>query len=308
MRKRRIIGIVLALFLLLGIFAASPVFPFVRSVAVMSVYSRICEKDSIMADEGFHIEIPGGGATKEKDWYPFVMTFNDDAGFSSYIRKPGTRLSILYNFPAFSFSKGASLLYDETSPLYNAFYGAYVVQLSDGEPYALKYPDQDASGNEDTDGSAGNPGSGGTEALQLDPEEIRNVAAFDYSRLVLGDFGLKEKDFICAVGNVQQEQVDDFISEDTWVRLTCDLNVSGAAHNPGGFVQSYLQYGTPGKFSDAGEQVKEPFKPVLMKSVVYARYFPEYKCSVFFYAMAEDKDVLRNCEERILKKSVIRPR
>ena len=33
-----------------------------------------------MEKNGFKIKIPGGFSTAESDWYPFVSTFNDNAG------------------------------------------------------------------------------------------------------------------------------------------------------------------------------------------------------------------------------------
>ncbi len=132
-RKIRTIGIILVCIIIAGsIFVMSPLFPYVRSLAVMAVYSHVCKEDSIMEKEGFDVQIPGGGATNETDWYPFVMTFTADQEFSNYIGKQGEKLTILYNFPAFNLSKGCSRLYDTKSPYYNGFYGAYLVQQEDG--------------------------------------------------------------------------------------------------------------------------------------------------------------------------------
>ncbi len=36
----------------------------------------------------------GGGITQEKDWYPFVMTFNDSAGFRQFIREKAGKLNL----------------------------------------------------------------------------------------------------------------------------------------------------------------------------------------------------------------------
>ena len=50
------------------IFILSPLSRYVLSLGVMSVYSGIHERNSIMAEKGIELEIPGGGATSEKDW------------------------------------------------------------------------------------------------------------------------------------------------------------------------------------------------------------------------------------------------
>ncbi len=116
--------------LLLVSFMLSPFSKYILSLSVMSVYSGMHERQSIMHEKGIELAIPGGSATKETDWYPFVMTFNpSEASFCRFIGETNRKLTILYNFPAFDlrWGKGCSRLYDPTSPYYNAFYGAYLV-------------------------------------------------------------------------------------------------------------------------------------------------------------------------------------
>ena len=121
---------VAGIFLLLVSFMLSPFSKYILSLSVMSVYSGMHERQSIMHEKGIELAIPGGSATKETDWYPFVMTFNPSAeSFCRFIGEANRELTILYNFPAFDLrrGKGCSRLYDPTSPYYNAFYGAYLV-------------------------------------------------------------------------------------------------------------------------------------------------------------------------------------
>ena len=116
--------------LLLASFVLSPFSKYILSLSVMSVYSGMHERQSIMHEKGIELAIPGGSATKEMDWYPFVMTFNpSEVSFCRFIGETNRKLTILYNFPAFDlrWGKGCSRLYDPTSPYYNAFYGAYLV-------------------------------------------------------------------------------------------------------------------------------------------------------------------------------------
>ena len=116
--------------LLLAGFVLSPFSKYILSLSVMSVYSGMHERQSIMHEKGIELAIPGGSATKETDWYPFVMTFNpSEVSFCRFIGETNRKLTILYNFPAFDlrWGKGCSRLYDPTSPYYNAFYGAYLV-------------------------------------------------------------------------------------------------------------------------------------------------------------------------------------
>ena len=65
--------------LLLAGFVLSPFSKLILSLSVMSVYSGMHERQSIMHEKGIELAIPGGSATPEADWYPFVMTFNPSA-------------------------------------------------------------------------------------------------------------------------------------------------------------------------------------------------------------------------------------
>ncbi len=126
--QRRLAAV--GILLLLVCFVLSPFSKYILSLSVMSVYSGMHERQSIMHEKGIELAIPGGSATKETDWYPFVMTFNPSAeSFCRFIGEANRELTILYNFPAFDLrrGKGCSRLYDPTSPYYNAFYGAYLV-------------------------------------------------------------------------------------------------------------------------------------------------------------------------------------
>lgn len=288
--------IALCLFLL---FCASPFSKFLLSMGVMSVYSGMHEKESVIAEKKVELKIPGGSG---KGWYPFVMTFNpNSADFCRFAGLPddAVHLSILYNFPAFdlSWGKGYSRLFDKTSPYYNSFYGAYAVSgNTDGSPYGFHM-----------DGS-------------LNQEEIAKVAKYDFQRLVLGDFGLAPRDrvFTWTVSATQEEDAAGeasetaaaaskqnlFLGETGWQRVDADLLVNGCVHRAEGFVQSYLQYGTPNyDVSKTGDENKRPFTPVGMKGRIYAKYLEEKDLSVFFYIIAADEKVLEQTDEEILRSS-----
>lgn len=295
-KKWKLVLTALCLFL---IFCISPFSKFFLSMGVMSVYSEIHEKESVLAEKNVELKIPGGSS---KGWYPFVMTFNpNSADFCRLAGLPddAVRLSILYNFPAFdlSWGKGCSRLFDETSPYYNSFYGAYAVSGStDGSPYGFHM-----------DGS-------------LNQEEIGEVAKYDFQRLVLDDFGLAShaRVFTWTVSAAQEEDAAGeaaetaapdskqnlFLGETGWQRVDADLLVNGCAHRADGFVQSYLQYGTPNcDVLKTDDENKRPFTPVEMKGRIYAKYFEEKDLSVFFYIIAADEAVLEQTDEEILQNS-----
>ncbi len=99
-KKRRDLLILACIIVMLAAFVLCPLFPYFRSLAVMSVYSPVCTRDSLMEKESFALKIPSS-----ENWYPFVMTYTADEAFSSYSRIPDTKLTILYNFPAFDLKR-----------------------------------------------------------------------------------------------------------------------------------------------------------------------------------------------------------
>ncbi|MBP5291217.1 MAG: hypothetical protein J6Y90_01190 [Lachnospiraceae bacterium] len=129
-----ILMLVVAAILLLFL---TPIHRYPLSLLVMRVSNMINFSKSIEKDTGIRLHIPGGGATAERDWYPFVMNFTADSLFDSYTGHDGGRLSIYYNFAAFDIFKGCSDIYEPTSPYYSSFYGAYIVRNHDGSPYGF---------------------------------------------------------------------------------------------------------------------------------------------------------------------------
>lgn len=263
----------------LAAFIWSPFSNYGISLAVMKVYSGINERDSVMAEKGFDIEIPGGGATEEKDWYPFVMTYNPKEAFGRFTGEPALELSIMYNFPAFDMAKGCSRIYDPDSKYYNGFYGAYAVsgETSEGVPYGF-----------DADGG-------------LEVERAAQVPEFDFKKLVLGDMGIDASDMIFDWSVDAVSEKESYAGSAGWTRVDASLTVNGVYHHRKEFHRNYLQYGSP-DFEHDGED----FEPVDMKGRIYAKYFDEYDCGVFFYILAADEGVLKACDEQILSESVIK--
>lgn len=275
MKKRRLKkrhGITAVFLLFLVIFVCSPLFPFIRSLAVMGIYSNIHERQSLMAQTGMELHIPGGLTTSRADWYPFTMTFVADESYRAYIGEADARLTILYNFPSFSYAKGCSRLYDNESRYYTSFYGAYLVRDSSNTALA---------------------------AGELSEEKAAEIAQFDFFCLVLADFGIKHEESVFDFSVRDREQNVFYAGYEGWTRITADITVNGSAHNKRSQVMSYLQYGAPG----FGE-VEEEFLPISITGVVYGRYFPECDVGVYFYVMGEE-DVCMECDEDILSRSTI---
>ena len=260
-----------AIVLALAIFVMSPLWPYVRSLAAMKLFSAFNERESLMAEKGIEIEIPGGKATEEQDWYPFVMTFSADERFAMFCGDSKARLTIMYNFPAFDLSAGCSLIFDEESPYYNSFYGAYVA-----------------------DGKLGFAEDGSFEA-----EQASLVPRFDMKELVLEDMGMSSSDFVFDWQLTAQEEDLTLAGFDGWSRVDADMVVNGVLHTPISNYRNYIQYGRPGYEAEAD------FAPVSMQGRVYARYFAEQDVSIYFYIMVRSAEVLEACDREFIAKSKI---
>ena len=255
------------------IFILSPFFELVKSMAVMGVYSSIHKTESLLESENIKLKIPGGLSTPQADWYPFVMTFSADGAYRAFANEPDARLTIMYNFPAFAYTKGCSRLFDRDSAYYNGFYGAYIARDS-GNDMLLQG--------------------------KLDADHAANIARFDFFKLVLGDFGLtsEQEEFSFEIEELTENV--PYVGYDGWTRIHTSMTVNGAAHNRKPDVMSYLQYGKP----NFGE-ISDEFASTAMYGIIYARYFPEKDVGIYFYVMAGSEEICIACDEDILSKSVL---
>ena len=237
----------------------------------MSVYSAMHHAESLMKSESADIKIPGGLKTSKQDWYPFVMTFSADIPYSCYIGEPDARLDIMYNFPAFAYTKGCSRLFDRQSDFYNSFYGAYIVRDSSNERLKQGI---------------------------IDEERAADIARFDFFNLVLEDFGLSQTEQVFDFTVTDRQNDIDYAGYQGWSHIKAEIKVNGAAHENPTAAMSYLQYGKP----NFGE-VKDDFAPVDMSGLIYARYFPGMDAGVYFYVMAASEEVCDECDREILSQS-----
>ena len=279
--KKKLLTIVVSL-IALAVFIRSPLSNYPVSLAVMKIYSEIHARDSIMEEKGIKLHIPGGSAAKEKNWYPFVMTFNADAGFQRFTGESNLKLTILYNFPAFNLWKGCSMVYDSASPYYNGFYGAYLVCRGEDEtvPYGFL-----------PDGS-------------LDPEAAAQVPRFDFQKLVLQDFGIKTDTLVFDWKIEKIRTKVAYLGIDGWTQTDARLTVNGMQHQKEDFRRSYPQYGPLG-YPLPDIPPEADFAPVDMIGRLYGRYFAEWDTSIFFYVLASNQEVLENCDRNILSRSIL---
>lgn len=268
MNKKRIIFRMLIVLLIPTILLLS--FPQTRSYFIMYSSSLYHQQNSIMKENGFKIDMLGGLTTKEKDWYPFVMTFNDE-NISSAI-KEDIDLTILYNFAAFE--EGRSLFYKEDSNYYSAFYGAYVVKAKDkNRKYGFK---------ED----------------EINIDEITKLASRDMETLVLKGIGCKNPEL--SYQEKDSPKKLDYLSYDNWIMMDSIIYSQGPIHKPNENNLSYLQYGKP-----PVDYQGVDFPPIKLYGRMYCRYFHEYDVTIIMYIIAPNFEVLDKTDEAILSKTLI---
>ncbi|MDA3846686.1 MAG: hypothetical protein PF505_09125 [Vallitaleaceae bacterium] len=262
----------LIIILIITVFVISPFFQYAKSVAVMAVYSASEYNQSVMKNNDIEIKIPGGLSTMDKDWYPFVMTFNPTP--SSFSRRVGrdVEISIMYNFGAFEYLKGASSYYDDQSPYYNSFYGAYVIH------------DENQSFGFNADGT-------------LNEAELSIVPDYDMRILVLRSLGCTTPTFDYTVDDISYG--NSYLGIDDWTIMTSTIETQSPIHAVKKDYQAYIQYGKPYQKDYNGED----FPLMTVYGRVYAKYFAAEKLTVCFYIIGSDLEAMDFCDSEILQKS-----
>ncbi len=277
MKKRKRLWILILVLLLCIALLLSPVGAPIRSYAVMRPYSSFCYRDSLMKTDSIRFRIPGGASTKKPDWYPFVITFNDDEGLSGYLGEQ-VEFTILYAFGHFSMRKGTSSYYDPGSDYYSSFYGGYVVKPRDKERKFGFLPDG-----------------------KVNPEELSKVPEYDQKVLVLSSLGCPQEKrvFREEISSVQYHV--EYAGYPDWVRIDSGIETNSPVHEYKGFRQGYLQYGKPmGRF-----QYHEDFPVIPLKGRVYVRYFEEFQATIVLYNMAPSWETVDECDREILSETSI---
>ena len=240
--------------------------PSLRSMGVMSVYSLMESHDSVFKTADIDIQIPGGTYTSEKDWYPFVMTYNAD-GFSRYTGQDAD-LTILYNFGAFNHQTHCSELYNEDSPYHGAFYGAYAVQPHGNQPFGYNL-----------DGT-------------LAAEELADIFRYDMQVLVLESLGCDDPMFDYTIITTSLETLLD----QSFDVIEAEISTNSPLHRQTQFWMSYLQYGSP-YLLDA----KKDFKKITTYGRIYARHYAQQNITLCFYVIAPDPQVIADTAENIIQ-------
>ncbi len=267
MKKYRLVKIIIAFVLLVGLVLA---FPFSRSLAVMSVYSAAEQRDSVLKNEGVRIRLPGGFSTPEKDWYPFVITFNADY-FGAYVNRP-VDLTILYNFGAFNPAVGCSSFYNPKSDYFDAFYGAYVIKSHDGNVFG--YLDN------------------GT----LDVAEMAKVFEYDMNVLVLQSLGCASPEFGYTLTGTGETTIDGRVYDVVDAKIT----TQSPLHHVADFQNAYFQYGSPKRLF-----IQKDFKNTSVYGRIYASELPDQNITLCFYIIAPNPQTIEACEADMIDQAKV---
>lgn len=240
-------------------------YPMLQSDVVMSVYSAQQMSASVMKDCGLSVRIPIANG-----WYPNMLVFNAD-GFAAW-SGIDARMTVLYSFGAFDMWTRTSSLYDPASDKYSAFYGAYTVEKNGGVF-----------------------GFNGDGSVNVD--EVTAAVRYDETQLVLANFGCDNPVF--EVTDIQMAPDAACAGSGGWTRVDAALRMSGAAHTYKENKLAYLQYGKPVRQAD------KDFAETDMAGRVYAKYFPEYGCTVMIYCLAPAQETVDKCDMEALQNTMI---
>jgi hypothetical protein len=277
--RKRLMNAVLIVLLFIT-FLLSPAGAPLLSYAVMAPYSYMHQWDSVLSRNKIKLNIPGGAATKKPDWYPFVITFNDNDGLSAYLGED-VEFTVLYNFGHFPPRSGTSSYYDPASPYYSSFYGGYIVKLTKPQSDDRRF--------------------GFLENGEINAEELSKIPEYDQKYLVLSSLGCPAEQRVFSENLLSASYHVNYAGYNDWVRIDSEIRTNSPAHELKGYQQGYLQYGKPlGRLG-----YEEDFPVISLKGRVYARYFDEYRAAIVLYIMAPSWETINECDRDILSKTSI---
>ncbi|MBN2851996.1 MAG: hypothetical protein JXQ23_04595 [Clostridia bacterium] len=235
-----------------------------RSYLIMSIYSHSHKKDSIFEKYMIDVNVKGGFSTLITDYYPFIMYFNDSVGFSRF-SGIDCDMSIIYNFGAFTFPFISSSLFNEKSPYFSTFYGAYAVKPNDDNRRF------------------------GFDGDDLNVSEAVLVPKFDLTELVLFDLGCENISFDYSIDDIKKNDNGFYVIDAT-------ITTNSMSHRYEGFKRNYLQYGRPFLWI----QPEESFKVTDYHGRIYASYIEKDNITLFYYIITQDMAALEECDEHFL--------
>lgn len=254
------------------------VVPKTRVLLTVKVYKELNKKESILSVENVDIEIPSGSYTQSKDWFPMMIWYHDEGGFSQLMGEE-LDLTVLYAFGDFNSSFGTSSYYDVESSFYGAFYGGYAIKNKDNPKDRFGFNDDNS----------------------IAAKELESVPKYDQTYLVLPALGCpaKERVFQSKVINVKDNTT--YAGSSGWTRIDTSIYTNGPAHHSDSFNIGYLQYGKPLKPIASNPN----FQPQWFLGRMYVKYFEEIEMTIGLYVMCKDEKQLNICDETLLNNTKI---
>ena len=276
---KKIFYAILIFLVIIFIILKTPLWFPLRSYFAMYIFSNMEENESLIEKEKIKFKIPGGISTIKRDWYPFVITFNDDEGFSRYMDK-NLSLTILYNFGHFQIKDGSSSYYNPNSKYFSSFYGGYLVRNDENKRLPFGF---DTNNN-------------------INIKELTSVPKYDLDKLVLRSLGCPESKIIIDYSIDDIKDNIDYVGYKNWVKIDTEFRVNSPLHRYKEEKRAYIQYGRPiEKHLSDGD-----FPIITLKGRMYVKYFEEYNLTVFLYIICDDINTIEECDKEILSKSIIR--
>jgi len=278
-KLKKLLFLIIIILLILYFFSKTPIYYTLRSYLIMYPYSYSHERNSILSKKDIDFYIPSGNSTPNSDWYPFMITFNDDVGFSTYTGKD-LSFTILYNFGHFDMIKGCSSYYNPDSPYYSSFYGGYVVH-----------------DNESPDRMFGFNSNG-----EADVDMLSLVPKYDQTVLVLPSIGCPSEKIVFDTSIDYIEKDVNYINLDGWTRIDSTIRTNSPIHKYENKYRAYIQYGKPHKEYYLGDD----FPVIELKGRIYAKFIDKYNSTFVLYVMAPSTKIVDECDRELLSKSIIK--
>jgi len=221
-----------------------------RSVLLMSISNYINIQDSFLENANIKSQIPD---ENQLNWYPLMNAFYPK-NFSTYLKRD-VDLLIFYTFG--NFDKSYSDIFNKTSKTFSSYYGAYVLQVNDEQPFLVD------------------------NNYNLIKDDLISIVKYDYKELVLDHLGYNDE--IVFDYNVLNIEI-----EETKIKLKAEIFMNCLDHNYKKFNLNYLQYGFPPKSHTESEfyPITTYGKFIIVKSLEQNSRFYVY------YIVNQDKELV----------------
>ena len=221
-----------------------------RSVLLMSISNYINIKDSFLENANIKIQIPD---ENQLNWYPLMNVFYP-RNFSNYVKRD-VDLLIFYTFG--NFDRSYSNIFNKSSQTFSSYYGAYVLQVNDNQPFLI------------------------SQNNQFIKEDLVNIVKFDYKKLVLDHLGYNDE-------IIFDYNILSIEHEETKIKLKAEIFMNSLEHNYKNFNYNYLQYGFPPK-----NHTESEFNPINTYGKFIIENSTEYN-NIFYiyYIVNQDQELV----------------